>query len=167
MYINDIFLFSQNFNMANYAADCSPYEFSGTIEEVILKIQNDSSSLMKRYETNYLKPNPDKWHLLLSDKGYDHTIKIGIEIIPNSKEEKILGDYFENKLNFNTHLRKPCKKVSQKIHALARLSNLMSIIQRKIIMNAFINSQFSYCPLYGCAIAEPLIRLSIRFMKER
>ena len=32
---------------------------------------------MKWYETNYLKPYPDKWHLLLSDKGDDHTIEIG------------------------------------------------------------------------------------------
>ena len=39
------------------------------------------------------------------------------------------------------------KKASQKLHALARVSNLMSIRQRKIIMNAFIHSQFSYCPL--------------------
>ena len=39
------------------------------------------------------------------------------------------------------------QKASQKLHALARLSNLTSIRQRKTIMNAFINSQFSYCPL--------------------
>ena len=32
-------------------------------------------------------------------------------------------------------------------HALARVSNFMSIKQRKMIMNAFIRSQFSYCPL--------------------
>ena len=41
IYINDLYLFSQNFNMANYADDCSPYEFSGSIDEVILKLQND------------------------------------------------------------------------------------------------------------------------------
>ena len=61
----------------------------------------------------------------------------------NNTEEKILGVYFDNKLNFNTHLTKLCKKASQKLHALARVS----IRQRKIIMNAFIHSQFSYCPL--------------------
>ena len=147
IYINDLFLFSQNFNMANYADDCSPYEFSGSIDEVILKLHNDSLCLLLWYESNYLKPNPDKWHLLLSVKGDNHFIKIGTEIIVNNTEEKILGVYFDNKLNFNTHLTKLCKKASQKLHALARVSNLMSIRQRKIIMNAFIQSQFSYCPL--------------------
>ena len=58
-------------------------------------------------------------------------------------DEKILGVYFDNKLNFKTHITKLCKEASQKLHALASLSNLMSYQQRKIIiMNAFISSQF-------------------------
>ena len=121
--------------------------FSGSIDDVILKLQNDSLCLLEWYESNYLKPNPDKWHLLLSNKGDNNFIKIGTDVISNSTDEKFLGVYFDNKLNFNTHLIKLCKKASQKLHALARLSNLMSIIQRNIIMNAFIHSQFNYCPL--------------------
>ena len=35
----------------------------------------------------------------------------------------------------------------QKFHALARVSNFMSCNQRKIIMSAFISSQFNCCPL--------------------
>ena len=147
IYINDLFLFSQNFSMANYADDCSPYEFSGPIGDVSLKLQNDSLCLLEWYESNYLKPNPDKWHLLLSDKGDNNFIKIVTDVISNSTDEKILGVYFDNKLNFNTHLIKLCKKASQKLHALARFSNLMSIRQRNIIVNAFIHSQFNYCPL--------------------
>ena len=106
IYINDLFLFSQNFSMANYADDCSPYEFSGSIDDVILKVQNDSLCLLEWYESNYLKPNPDKWRLLLSDKGDNNFIKIGTDVISNSTDEKILGVYFDNKLNFNTHLIK-------------------------------------------------------------
>ena len=85
--------------MANYADDCSPYEFSGSIDEVILKLQNDSKCLIEWYDSNYLKPNPDKWHLLLSDKGADYSIKIGTDDILISTNEKILGVYFDNKLN--------------------------------------------------------------------
>ena len=81
------------------------------------------------------------------DKGDDYFIQIGTEDIFDSTDEKILGIYFDNKLNFNIHLKKLCKKASQKLHALATISNFMSIGQRKLIMNAFIHSQFSYCPL--------------------
>ena len=36
---------------------------------------------------------------------------------------------------------------TQKLHALARISNLMSISKSKKVMNAFISSHFGYCPL--------------------
>ena len=111
IYINDIFLFSQYFNMTNYADNCSPYEFSGSIDDVILKLQNDSLCLLEWYESNYLKPNPDKLHLLLSDKGDNYSILIGTEVILNSMDEKILGVDFDHKLNFNTHLTNYAKRL--------------------------------------------------------
>ena len=147
IYINDLFLFSKNFKIANYADDNSPFEFSGTIDEVISKLENDSCILIKWFEANYLKPNPDKWRLLLSERGNDYTISVGNERISNGTNEKILGINFDNKFNFNYHVNKLCKKASQKLHALARISNFMSFEQKKKVMNAFISSQFNYCPL--------------------
>ena len=133
--------------MSNYADDCSPYEISLRLEDVIHKLEENSVVLMEWYESNYLKPNPDKWHLLLSEMGYEYAVNIGNNFILNSTEEKILGIYFDNKLNFKCHLSKLCGKANQKIHALARVSNFMSFKQRKLIMDAFISSQFNYCPL--------------------
>ena len=40
-----------------------------------------------------------------------------------------------------------CTKASQKLHALCRISQYMNMSQQRIIMNAFIHSQFGYCPL--------------------
>ena len=37
--------------------------------------------------------------------GDDYITKIGTEEISNSTEEKISGVYFDNKLNFNTHIK--------------------------------------------------------------
>ena len=39
-----------------------------------------------------------------------------------------------------------CKKASQRLHASARISTLMSVKKRKLIINAFITSHFNYCP---------------------
>ena len=147
IYLNDLFLFSEGFLMANYADDNSPYESSFNIEEVILKLEEDANILVDWFTNNYLKPNPEKWHLLLSSISEVHCIKIGQQLIANSKTEKVLGVNFDNRLNFEYHIKKICKKASQKLYALARISNFMSCNQRKIIMNAFISSQFNYCPL--------------------
>ena len=40
-----------------------------------------------------------------------------------------------------------CRKVNQKIHALARLSNYIDHVKLEILMNSFISSQFNYFPL--------------------
>ena len=101
IYINDLFLFSQDFSMCNYADDCFPYESSFSLNDTIQKLENDCSQLINWYHNNYLKPNPDKWHLLLSKAGNDQFITIENKKIMNSSEKKLLGVYFDNKLNFN------------------------------------------------------------------
>ena len=40
-----------------------------------------------------------------------------------------------------------CKKASQKIGALSRLSNHLNDSQKILILNSIVKSQFSYCPL--------------------
>ena len=40
-----------------------------------------------------------------------------------------------------------CKKASQKIGALSRLSNHLNDSQKRLILNSIVKSQFSYCPL--------------------
>ena len=74
-------------------------------------------------------------------------INIANDKIANISYEKILGIHFDNKLNFNTHVTKLYKRAGQKLHALARISNFMSLKKKKLLMNAFITSQFNYYPL--------------------
>ena len=134
IYINDLFLFSSTFNIANYADNCSLYEFSDSMNDVISKLENDSIKLIKCYDCNYLMPKPEKWHLLLNVTMDDLYVTVGNNCVLNASCEKILGVYFDNKLNFD-------------IHVLPRVSPYMSFNQKKLIFNAFISSQFNYCPL--------------------
>ena len=53
----------------------------------------------------------------------------------------------DNKLNFNEHVSKLCKKGNQKLHALARISKYTSKDKLRLMMRAFITSQFNYAPL--------------------
>ena len=147
IYINDLFLFSEEFNIANYADYCSPFAFSDSMEDVICKLENDSLILIDWYHNNYLKPNPEKWHLLLSENDNNLNINVDNQCIHNGSCQKILGVHFDNNLNFNIHVSKLCKQAGQKLHALSRISSFMNESQKKLIMNAFITSHFNYCPL--------------------
>ena len=147
IYLNDIFFFVQNCDLANYADDTTPYTIDTTMENILQCLYNDTSVLIKWFKDNYLQMNPDKCKLLISNHDKDISIIINNEIIECSKSVKLLGVTIDNKLDFKEHVSKLCKKVSSKLHALARISNCMCQDKLRILMKSFIESQFSYCPL--------------------
>ena len=59
---------------------------------------------------------------------------------------KLLGVKVDHDLNFNEHVSSLCKKASQKLNALSRIASCMTFDQRRLILNSFITSHFSYCP---------------------
>ena len=91
--------------------------------------------------------NTDKCKLLVTNHNEDISITIQGETIKGSNSVKLLGVNLDNKLDFNDHVSKICSKVSLKLHAFARISPFMKKKKRKLILKAFIESQFGYCPL--------------------
>ena len=71
--------------------------------------------------------------------------------ISNEKTVNLLCKTVDNKLSFEPYLNKMCKKVSRILHALARISTHVSKKKLRMIITAFITSQFSYnVMLQGC-----------------
>ena len=93
-----------------------------------------------------MKPNGEKCHLLVTTEK-SVSINIDRSSVTNKKEQKLLGIKFDSSLSFEGHITNLCKKASQKLHALARIVSYMDLPKRKVLMKAFITSQFSYCPL--------------------
>ena len=147
IYLSDLFMFCENSNIVNYADDNSPFSCNADIESVLSKLTNDSKTLLEWFYNNSLKANPDKFHLILSNSDEDKFVIIQQSEIYNSNCEKLLGIKIDNKLSFDDHVTGLCTKASQKLHALSRIANFMNLQQQEKIMNAFINSQFGYCPL--------------------
>ena len=56
---------------------------------------------------------------------------------------KLFEINIEGRLNFDSHANKVLNKANNKYHALARVCNLIDINKGRILMNAFIISQFS------------------------
>ena len=65
----------------------------------------------------------------------------------NSTCEKLLGVHFDNRLNFDYHISGLCKKAGKKINVIVRARQYMNLSKRKILISAFSDSQFRYCPL--------------------
>ena len=103
-------------------------------------------SLTLWFRNNCVKENPDKFHLLRSDKK-SHQVDICNEKLSSMCSEKFLGIKIDNKFTFEEQVEGLCKKACRKVSAVARISSLMRFKQRKGIVNLFMTSHFSYCPL--------------------
>ena len=147
IYLNDIFLFLKENKLTNYADDNTPYKIGKCLECVVKNLEDDALILEKWFTSNYLKMNTDKCHLLVPKHSDDMHIEINDEIIRGEPTVKLLGITINNRLDFNDHVSNLCKKASQKLHALTRISSYISSDKLLLLMKAFIESQFNYCPL--------------------
>ena len=128
VYLCNMFLFCKGIDFSSYAGDNTPYCIGKTPEEVISQLEKCSISIFEWFEKNGMKANPDKCHLLLS-KNRNFEADINENRISNTKLEKLLGVTFDNRLNFNHHISNICKMAGNKLHALARVSNLTTWIK--------------------------------------
>ena len=135
-----------NIDLTGYADDnIIPYILSSNKENVLNNLQGALQKVFHWFSTNHLVPNAGKCHLLTSSKT-PVDIHVSNNVILIEEKVKLLGVSLEGRLNFHFHLNTLLKKASKKYHTLARVCNSMNKKKRRIIMNAFIASQFSYCP---------------------
>ena len=59
-------------------------------------------------------------------------------------------------LTFNEHVSKLCKKASQKLHAIARISNYLNKNKLRLIMNVFFCPSLDIVHLSGCSTIEDI-----------
>ena len=141
-----MFYFVGSSDVANYAEDTTPYTVNKTMDALLNSLENDTSTLTRWFYDNYLKMNVGKCHLLVSSHEVV-SITVNQQVINCSNSVKLLGVTIDNNLSFDTHVSKLCDKVSLKLHALARISNFMNHDKLRLILKAFVESQFGYCPL--------------------
>ena len=148
IYINDLFWLNEQTYACNYADDTTLYACDKNLESVLLNLEHDSLLAIDWFESNYMKLNSDKCHLLISGfKHQSHWAQIGEYKIWESSHKKLLGVEIDNGLKFNLHINNICKKANMKLSALARISRLIPLNQRRILFKSFVESQFAYCPL--------------------
>ena len=117
IYLNDLFYLAESTNVCNFAEDTTFYAC-------------------------------DKCHLLVLEfKCENIWANIGKTKIWESKNKKLLGVEIDRTLSFDQHIISLCKKAGNKLSVLARLSNFMCTNNKTVLMKAFIESQFGYCPL--------------------
>ena len=105
-----------------------------------------TKKLFTWFSLNEMKANLGKSHMLLRSTELLN-FQISERVIHNSQSNNLLAVTFDNKLKFEKHTNLICQKANRKLNALARITPYMELTNRRILMNAFFDSQFIYCPL--------------------
>ena len=142
----DLFITMSQYDIANYADNHTPFVSGRNIEEVVASLEEVSEVIFQWFRDNPFQGNASKCRVLLSTDKQVH-VNIGTAQIENTQNEKLLGITIDSKLSFDKHIQQICSRASAKLKALTRVARFMNITKRKILMNAFFNAQFSYCPL--------------------
>ena len=80
-----------------------------------------------------MKASTDKSYLLVSSNERC-AAQIEDFSIKNITKEKLLGVKFDSNLFFENHFTSLCKKASQKLHALARISHYLNLNKRRNLL---------------------------------
>ena len=114
IYINDFFYITELTNVCNYADDTAFHACDSDLENLINRLEPDSMLAIEWFESNYMKLNEDKCHILLSE--YKHEMmfaKSGWSRNWESETQKLLGVTIDKDLKFAEYLVKQCKKAGQ------------------------------------------------------
>ena len=104
--------------------------------------------------------NPDKFQAIVvyHDKNVNenYTLKVNNIEIESKGSVKFLGIEID-KLLFEKCIASLCKKAASQLHAICRLQNQMGKMEKEILINSFVYSNFNYSPVvwhFRCIIIQ-------------
>ena len=148
----DLPLSTESNYSTNYADDTTPYVIGNDPGEALSELRTIAEKLFTPFAQNEMKGNLDKCEAI--------NFQISEILTHKSYSRKLLGVAFDNKLKFEKHITTICQKAYRKLN---HLTFYMDFQKRQILMNAFFNSQFNYCPviwmLFRAALINKINRL--------
>ena len=118
------------------------------ILSLITRLVDDAALLIEWFESKYLKLNQDKCHFLFWGPKHETLfVNVGEVKIWGSKQQKLLGVFFDSNLKFDMYVLQQCIKAGKKLSPLISINKSMTFAQKRNIMKVFIEPQFGYCTL--------------------
>ena len=147
IFINDLLLSVSESDICNFADDNSLYVCDTSIDNVLRRLKLDLDFVIKWFSSNGMVANPSKFQAIFPGANDKIVIDIGTFSIENSQEVQLLGVTIDSKLTFYSHVKNICKRALGKIKVLMRVRSYLTQKQADLLFNAFIFSNFNYCPL--------------------
>ena len=148
IFLNDLFLVLKDTDVCIFADDTSPDACDISLDELLMHLEHDFALAVCCFESNYMMLNTDKCHLIISgNKDKSFWADIGNDRIWESNYVKLLGINIDRSLKFDFRMLKVCSKANRKLSILSRMFKFLTFEKRRVLIKAYFESQFKYCPL--------------------
>ena len=93
--------------------------------------------------------NPSKFQLMFLSKykNIEKNMSFDGKTIKSSDTVELLGITLDKNINFKRHIQNICRKANNKTKALLRIRKFLNLEQAQVLAEAYISSNFRYCPL--------------------
>ena len=157
LYINDLPDCLHNTTPCLYADDTQIFASSNDYAELIDSLNFDLNNISQWLAKNKLQHHPTKTEVMiigssynLNNKVYDYPVMLNSKVIPRTNSFECLGVLIDEKLSWDLHVDKKCKKVESSIAVMKRITPFVPNSTLQTIYKAMIQPYFDYCsPLWG------------------
>ena len=157
IYLNDHFYIALDSDICNFAVDNTLYTCDISIKDLVEKLEFSATLVIDWFRNNYMKLNESRCNLLICGNKEDIMIaKIGDATAIKTHEAKLLGFNIDRDLRFKNHMESTYIKAGKKLNALVRLCKFLPFNKRRVLMKAFVMSQFATYPLLGMFVDRNL-----------
>ena len=155
IFINDLLLSITETDVCNFADGTTLYKCESDLDIVLENLEMDANVAINRVNNNEMVANPQKFQLMFfaRNKSIEKEMSFVGKTIKSSSTVELLGITLDKNLDFKSHIENICCKANNKIKALFRIRSFLTLEQAKVLAEAYILSNFRYCPLV-CMLCE-------------
>ena len=122
IYLNGLVFALKDIEVCNCADDITPFDFDLDFNTTLFKLEENLAIALTRFETNTMKLNSDKLHLLISGNYFEKMfINFGSNRIWENKNVELLEITIGKDVKFHKHVNKICSNANRKINLLSRM----------------------------------------------
>ena len=124
--------------------------FIETVSKLIDTLESENNIAIDWFTKNEMIINPDKFQIIILDKKKSNLTNIPLIVVNQTIKSvpsvELLGIHLDDKLNFNLHISNICRSAANQLNALIQLKNYLSFNAKRVLINSYIISNFTYCP---------------------
>ena len=160
IFLNDIFYFTEEYVMYNYADDTTISYCAENSYDLSSNLEMCANIVTDWFEENGMKPNPDKYQAIVFGNKLDAPSSFNVKgnVMKCVHSVKLLGIYIDSNLSFDEHIKSICTKASRQINVIMRMSNILDTSVKETMYKTFIKSTFNYCPVVWMMCSKANLR---------